>query len=63
MGFKDFVKENGKTQREIAALLGITEESVSNKARGKTPWKWAEVQRLYKVFGMEVVEVLMDGDE
>lgn len=60
--FGEYVKSKGTTQREIAERLGISEESVSNKANGATSWKLDEMRALYGMFGMEVIELLMKGE-
>lgn len=56
--FKMFIASKGMTQLEVADYLGITFQSLSNKARGKTPWKWREVMKLKELFGQEIIDML-----
>lgn len=57
--FGEYLFGKGMTQRELAAMLGISEVSVHNKATGRTPWKLHEARKLYEIFGKEIIDVLM----
>lgn len=49
---KDFLKTRGATQGEAAALLGISEASLSGKAKGKFQFKQDEIKKLAEHYNM-----------
>lgn len=47
-----YMSENGKTVTDIAAYLGITTNTLSNKRNGRTDWKWSEIMALSSLLGV-----------
>lgn len=45
------------TQTELAAYLGLTQVSVSDRLNGKTDWKAAELIQVAHAFGRHVAEL------
>ncbi len=54
----DYAKLDGKitekcgTRRKFAALIGLSEESVSNKMNGKVGWSQKQIEKARKVLGI-----------
>jgi transcriptional regulator with XRE-family HTH domain len=43
----------GISQRELSLALGLSQQSVSDRARGRIPWTLDEVERLEPVLGLD----------
>lgn len=39
-----WLQRPGNTKKKMAAELGITPDSLTNKLTGETPWLWSEAQ-------------------
>jgi len=50
--FKMFLVANKITQREIASLLGITEQTLSRKINGTLHFKFVEVEKICNKYGI-----------
>ena len=48
----------GVTQGQLATVLGITQQSVSAKRRGETPFTLNDLDRIAPVLGMTVIELI-----
>lgn len=48
----------GVTQTRLAAVLGVTQQTVSAKKAGKTPFTLDELELIAPMFGMEADELL-----
>ena len=47
----------GETQTDLAKLIGITQETVSNKLTGKTQWNIGEIDTLCKHYNKNYYEL------
>lgn len=54
--------ERGLSQETVGAALGMTQEAVSRRVRGKVEWRASELIKLAPVIGISVGE-LLDGTE
>jgi len=54
---------NGKTQADLANLLGITQQGISRRLIGRTPFPMAEVITLAAYFGVDVTYLLPSEGE
>ncbi|AUJ29596.1 helix-turn-helix transcriptional regulator [Liquorilactobacillus hordei] len=52
-------KSDGETQRDIASLLGITEQAYRNKENGKTEFKMNEMFDLARHFNAKIEEIFL----
>lgn len=50
--FKGKIIENGKNQKWLAEKLGISENTMSQKANGKTPFTLPEINKVGKLLGL-----------
>lgn len=44
------------SQRRLGALLGMSQQAVSDRWRGRTPWTVDELERLEQLFGLPALE-------
>ena len=56
--FKKKIKENKDTDKELAAYLGCTPVSFSNKMNGKQPWQGPELVKIYERYTWTPVEFI-----
>lgn len=54
---------NGRNQAEIATLLDLTQQAVSRRLIGRTPFQMAEVIVLAQYFGVDVAYLLPSEGE
>lgn len=47
------LRTSGKTQKELAAYIGVDQAGVSRKVKGQTPWKLKEFYQVQEFFGEE----------
>ena len=55
--FREAVAYVGISNREIAKLLGISEQSLYNKATGKTEFKNSEIKLLSQILSLSLDKV------
>ena len=48
------LQKSGNTKKKMAAELGITPDSLTNKLTGETPWLWNEVRTIALIIGCKV---------
>ena len=49
-----WLQKSGNTKKKMAAELGITPDSLTNKLAGETPWLWNEVRTIALIIGCKV---------
>ena len=49
-----WLQRPGNTKKKMAAELGITPDSLTNKLTGETPWRWSEVVAVASIVRCEV---------
>ena len=49
-----WLQKSGNTKKKMAAELGITPDSLTNKLTGETPWHWSEVRTIALIIGCKV---------
>ena len=49
-----WLQKSGNTKKKMAAELGITPDSLTNKLPGETPWLWNEVRTIALIIGCKV---------
>nr|DAR27705.1 MAG TPA: Regulatory protein [Caudoviricetes sp.] len=49
-----WLQRPGNTKKKMAAELGITPDSLTNKLTGETPWLWGEVKTAASIIGCKV---------
>ena len=49
-----WLQKSGNTKKKMAAELGITPDSLTNKLTGETPWLWNEVRPIALIIGCKV---------
>ena len=62
--FREAIAYVGISNREIARLLGISEQSLYNKATGKTEFKNSEIKSLSQILSLsldKVNDIFFDG--
>ena len=62
--FRAAVARSGKTNRELAKSLGLSETALYNKVGGQTQFKNSEIKRLAELLGLSmksVNEIFFDG--
>jgi predicted transcriptional regulator len=52
----------GRTQADIATLLGISQPSVSERMRGNTPWRVTELTAVAEFLNVSVSVLLSETD-
>jgi len=52
INFKGWAVSHNIKQKDIAVLLGITHQSVSNKMNGRTPYTLPEIKLLNRTYGV-----------
>lgn len=60
-----YLKDKGDTQNDVARLLGISVQSLSNKATGRTDFKQSEIRKFAEHYGMsasEIMELFFKGE-
>lgn len=48
---------HGKTQKDVANILGITDVSLSRKMKGKSDWTISEIEKLCDFFSKDYYEL------
>lgn len=62
--FRAAVARSGKTNRELAKSLGLSETAFYNKVGGQTQFKNSEIKKLTELLGLSmksVNEIFFDG--
>ncbi len=49
---KRLMKENGKSQTELSAELGISDQRLTNKLNNREEFRASEIQKLIRIFNM-----------
>ena len=49
---KRLMKENGKSQAELSAELGISNQRLANKLNNREEFRASEIQKLIRIFNM-----------
>ncbi len=49
---KRLMKENGKSQTELSAELGISDQRLANKLNNREEFRASEIQKLIRIFNM-----------
>ena len=49
-----WLQRPGNTKKKMAAELGITPDSLTNKLTGETPWLWLEVKKIVSIIGCKI---------
>ena len=49
-----WLQKSGNTKKKMAAELGITPDSLTNKLTGETPWLWNEARTIALIIGCKV---------
>ena len=49
-----WLQKSGNTKKKMAAELGITPDSLTNKLTRETPWLWNEVRTIALIIGCKV---------
>lgn len=49
-----WLQRPGNTKKKMAAELGITPDSLTNKLTGETPWLWLEVKKTASIIGCKI---------
>lgn len=52
INFKAWAVMHNIKNKDIAVLLGITHQSVSNKMNGRSPYTLPEIKKLNKTYGV-----------
>lgn len=55
---KRVLRERGMSVADVARALGITQQSVYNKLKGRTEFKASEVAEIARIVGCKVEELL-----
>ena len=62
--FRAAVARSGKTHREIAASLNLSEQALYNKVNGQSEFKNSEIKKLSSLLGLsmwDVNSIFFDG--
>lgn len=51
------MKKNGDTQKSIANLLGVSQQSISRKLNGKNEWTISEIDKLCEYYNKDYYEL------
>lgn len=51
------MKKNGDTQKSIANLLGVSQQSISRKLNGKNEWTISEIDKLCEHYNKDYYEL------
>ncbi len=57
-----YIKARGLNQTTVGNILGLTQNAVSDRNRGRTPWRLNELERLADHFGTTVAELVQSSD-
>lgn len=49
-----WLQKSGNTKKKMAAELGITPDSLTNKLTNETPWLWSEVCKVALIIGCDL---------
>lgn len=49
-----WLQRPGNTKKKMAAELGITPDSLTNKLTGERPWLWLEVRKIASIIGCKI---------
>lgn len=49
-----WLQRPGNTKKKMAAELGITPDSLTNKLTGETLWLWLEVKKIASIIGCKI---------
>lgn len=49
-----WLQRPGNTKKKMAAELGVTPDSLTNKLTGETPWLWLEVRKIASIIGCKI---------
>lgn len=55
--FRAMITAHGNTQKDVAALLEITEQTLSAKVNGETDFKHSEIKTLIDHYGLTPEQV------
>lgn len=54
---RDLMEERRLTQEEIAAALGISQEAISRRVRGKVEWRGSELVIVADLLSVDVADL------
>lgn len=63
--FKGKITEKGKTQKWLAEKMGISENTMSQKANGRTAFTVPEINEIGKLLGLtdqEKIAIFLEGN-
>ena len=52
-----WLQKPGNTKKKMAAELGISPDSLTNKLTGETPWLWNEVRTVALILKCSIAEL------